>query len=175
MTLKDGRTLTIRQAVAEDAAAILRYIKRVAGESENIPFTADEFTTTVEQEVEIIEDHALTDNKIFLIGLIDGEIASVLNFVGGQRQRVRHAGEFGLTVRESFWGLGVGTQMMTLLIDWAKSTGIIRRINLIVRADNRNAIQLYQKFGFAEEGVKRRNFLIDGVFYDSLYMGIDLD
>lgn len=173
--LKDGRTLTIREAAPDDAAAIVAYLQGVAHESPFLGFGPGEFTTTAEQEVAIIEDYIQSDNKIFLIGLIDGEIASVNNFAGGHRQRSRHVGEFGITVRESYWGLGIATHMLTLLIDWAKSTGIIRKINLVTRVDNHGAIHVYKKLGFVQEGVHRRAICLEGTFYDSIFMGIDID
>ncbi|TCP58176.1 RimJ/RimL family protein N-acetyltransferase [Tumebacillus sp. BK434] len=173
--LKDGRTLTIREAAPADAAMLVAYMQQVACESPFLGFGPGEFTTTPEQEVGIIEDHFQTDNKIFLIGLIDGEIASVTNFVGGQRQRSRHVGEFGITVRESFWGLGIATHMLTLLIDWAKATGIVRKINLLTREDNHAAIHLYKKLGFVQEGVHRKASYLEGTFYDAIFMGIDID
>ena len=60
------------------------------------------------------------------------------------------------------------------LLDWATKTRIITKINLRVRTDNRRAIQLYESKGFALEGTIRREFLIDGKYYDHHWMGIDM-
>ncbi len=173
--LKGGRQLTIRDARAADAAAVIEYVKRVAGESDNLTFGAEEFKVTLEQEVEIIEQHFAADNMVFLIGLIDGEVAAMLNFQGGTKRRTRHSGEFGISVRESFWGQGVATAMLQALLGWAKGTGVVRKINLRVRTDNQSAIHVYKKLGFTEVGRISREFLIDGVFYDTYLLEIEID
>lgn len=50
-----------------------------------------------------------------------------------------------------------------------------RKINLRVRTDNAAGIKLYKKLGFLEEGKLKRDFCIDGEFYDSLLMGLLID
>lgn len=48
--LKDGREVLIRPARAEDAAAVLDYLRLVGGESPNISFGAEGIGLTEEQE-----------------------------------------------------------------------------------------------------------------------------
>ena len=68
--------------------------------------------------------------------------------------------------------MGIGEELIRYLIDWSRSSGIIRKINLKVRTDNARGIRLYKKLGFEEEGTVRRDFQLDGVFYDSMLMGM---
>jgi len=42
----------------------------------------------------------------------------------------------GLTIRKLYWGLGTGSFILEFLIEVQKKTGIVRKINLKVRADN---------------------------------------
>jgi RimJ/RimL family protein N-acetyltransferase len=81
----------------------------------------------------------------------------------------------GISVRKAYWNLGIGYEMLDFLIKWAKDSGVVRKIDLLVRSDNQNAIRLYEKLGFKQEGLITRNFCIDGKFYDSLYMGLLID
>ncbi|MFT8392156.1 MAG: hypothetical protein ABF586_07065 [Sporolactobacillus sp.] len=51
-------------------------------------------------------------------------------------------------------------------------------LNLVAELNGRiieKAIHLYKKFGFTAEGVIKRDFLIDDVFYDSIAMGLLID
>ena len=64
--------------------------------------------------------------------------------------------------------------MLTKLIELAKKEGL-HRIGLDVIADNKRAIQLYQKFGFKIEGVKKDAYFgEDGKYHDELVMGLIL-
>ena len=98
-----------------------------------------------------------------------------LTFTGGNRLRTRHAGEFGITVTRGCQGVGLGRRLMAMLIDWARRGGIVRKINLLVRADNEAAIALYASLGFETEGRKRRDMLVGGTFHDALLMGLLVD
>ncbi|MFA6941118.1 MAG: GNAT family protein, partial [Clostridiaceae bacterium] len=162
MKIKDGRELLIRKAEIEDARKLAEYMMAIPKESDFLTFGENELNFTTEIEEKIINSMEGKDNSIMLLAVIDGEIAGNCTFRAGVRKRTRHAGEFGITVRKPYWGLGIGSLLMEALIFWAKDTKIIRKINLRVRTDNHKAIKLYEKFGFEREGIIRRDFLIDG-------------
>jgi len=173
--LKNGEKLIIREAKKEDAQGLIDYVSQIGGESDFLTFGAGEFNIPLEAEEEIIENSRKTDNSLFLVAEIDGEIIASLNFNGGRRSRTRHMGEFGLSVIKKYWGMGIGTRLIEYMIDWAKETGFIRKINLKVRADHEKGIRLYHKLGFEKEGVTTRFFLHKGVFYDAVEMGLKID
>jgi len=83
--------------------------------------------------------------------------------------------DLGITVKKLYWRRGIGREMMKYLTDWAKQTGIIRKINLSVRNDNVGAINLYKQFGFIEEGTSSWQLLINGKFYDTVIMGLKIE
>lgn len=173
--LRDGREIIIRRAVKSDAYKMVQYVSKIGGESDNLTFGLNEFDLTAEKEELIIESINSKDNSLMIVAELDGEIVSMLSFGGGVRPRTRHAGEFGITVKKAFWGLGIGGAMLDYMITWARDTRIIRKINLKARIDNKNAIALYKKYGFKEEGVTTRDLHINDVFYDSLLMGLEID
>lgn len=107
--------------------------------------------------------------------LLEKEENKYLNFSSGSRPRIVHTGEFGVSVLKEYWGNGIGTELISYLINWSKKSGLIRKINLIVRDDNFSAIHVYKKLGFNEEGVITRNLQINGRFYDALFMGYSID
>jgi len=53
----------------------------------------------------------------------------------------------GIAISEKYKGLGLGTKMITKLIDFASEKKILT-IFLTVDVENKNAINLYQKCGF---------------------------
>lgn len=175
VVLKSEDEIIIRKAAVEDGEKIIDYMYAVGEESEYLAFGANELEITIQKERQIIEDINSKDNSIMAVALLDGEIVGSIVFRGGERSRIRHVGELGVTVRKSYWGLGIGSALMEYLIEWAKDTGIIRKINLRVRTDNKSAIKLYKKYEFKEEGILTRDFCVDGKFFDSLHMGLSID
>ena len=175
IVLKDGSKMIIRRARKEDAPPIIRYLQQVGGESDFITFGRGEFEKTVEEEERFIESISSQKNALFILAEKDGRIIGNLSFAGGPRKRVEHVGEFGVTVLKEFWGIGVGKALIQHLIDWSRETGIIRKINLRVRTDNFSAISAYEKLGFVQEGIRTRDLCIDGVFHDSICMGLEID
>lgn len=165
----------IREVTVRDAQKVVEYQNTISGESDFLTFGEGEFGIGVEEEQKYIERVLLKENSLFLIAEVEGKIVGSLTFAGGDRKRVAHVGTFGMSVLKEFWGQGVGTALLGTLIQWSQKKAVIRKINLRVRTDNLRAIQLYKKMGFVEEGVMKRELLIDGTFYDSLLMGLCLD
>jgi len=165
----------IRKAVKSDAKELIEYLNIIGGESDFLTFGAGQFEKNVEQEEEFLLSTSKKKNALFIIAEIDGRIVGNLNFSAGPRERTAHTGEFGISVLKEHWGIGIGEELLKYLINWSKASGIIRKINLKVRTDNTKAISLYKKFGFVEEGLIKRDFLINGKFYDSLLMGLLID
>lgn len=173
--LRNGKEMTIRKAAKSDAPKMVEYLSVIGGESDNLTFGLNEFKPTAEEEESMIESRNSSNNSLMIVAEIDGEIVSMLSMACGTRPRTRHVGEFGITVRKPYWGLGIGNAMLDFLIDWAGNTNIVRKINLRVRSDNTKAIALYKKHGFKEEGLTTRDFYINEVFYDSINMGLQID
>jgi RimJ/RimL family protein N-acetyltransferase len=172
--LNDGRVLLVREAAAEDAHAVLEYVEEISGESDFLSFGPGEFEITEVEEVEVLRTYHDADNQLYIIGLIDTTIVASLSFSGGRRPRHRHSGEFGMSVRRAYWGLGIGSLMLDTFIDWAKGTQIVKKINLRVRTDNQRAIALYARKGFVNEGTLRKEVCIDGQYFDHHCMGLEV-
>lgn len=172
---KESEKLIIREANKFDAKALVDYINIIGGESDFLTFGAGEFGKSVKQEEEFIESVLQKKNAVVIIAEIDGKIVGNLGFSGGMRERLAHVGEFGVSVLKEYWGKSIGEELIKYLINWSKNSKIIRKINLRVRTDNTRGIKLYKKLGFLEEGTLKRDFLINGEFYDSLSMGLIID
>jgi RimJ/RimL family protein N-acetyltransferase len=172
--LANGRVLLIREADGEDTRAVLDYVNAVCGESDFLSFGPGEFERTEPEEEEYLRQCRAAGNRLYLLGMIDGIVVATLSFAGGQRPRLRHSGEFGMSVRKVCWGLGIGSLMLDALIQWAGEGGIVKKINLRVRTDNRRAIRLYESKGFVMEGALRKEILLDGRYYDHYWMGLEL-
>lgn len=164
---------TIREAAPDDAARVVAYMRVIADEPDNgISFaSADEFPYSVEDERQIIADYAQSPTALFLLAEADGEIISVATCRAGNRG-YRHTVELGITVRCDRRNQGVGTAMMRYLIDWARISPDVHRLELQVFPNNARAIHVYEKLGFVHEGVRRQAFCKAGQFLDLVLMGM---
>lgn len=166
--------LIIRPATRHDAKDIIKHVKTVGDETDFLTFSSEQFNVTVDEEIKIIANHNSSDNQIFIIAEYEGQIIGVANMMASQKPRLKHIGEFGISVIKSFWRCGVGTAMINYLIDWAKSTEILTKINLMVQKDNLRAIETYKKIGFEVEGEMKRAMYLHGAYHDAFHMGICL-
>jgi len=166
-------TVIIRQALPQDAAQIIAYLRQVFAEPGVSLITAPgEFNPTTESEARIIIDMARSDNSLFLVAEKDGQIVGQLTLDGGKRRNVRHTAILGITVAQAWRGQGVGRRLMEHAIEWARAGGILTRIELHVFVRNAHAIRLYESCGFEHEGRRRRAARRDGEYVDDLVMAL---
>jgi RimJ/RimL family protein N-acetyltransferase len=174
-TLTDGRALVIKEAETGDAAAVVAALNRIGGQTDFLTFGENGFAVSVEAQESVIAIFQERPNALMLLAEVEGNLAGVLTFEGGPRPRLAHTGEFGISLLQAYWGLGIGTRLLEGMIEWAKASGVVRKINLRVHEHNQQALSLYQKLGFQPEGIITREYLIDGQFYANILMGLTID
>jgi RimJ/RimL family protein N-acetyltransferase len=83
-------------------------------------------------------------------------------------------GEIGMFVAAPWRGRGAGTALVAAAIDWARARGL-HKLTLSVFPHNDAALALYRKFGFVEEGRRRRHIRrSSGELWDLVDMGLEL-
>lgn len=169
-TLKNGLELTLRKAEPEDAAAILAYLNRIGGESDNLTFGENGLNLPPEQEAAFIQSVNASKTSVMLVGFVEGEVACLGDLSASTKERLAHVGEVSVSVGKKFWRQGVGEQLMKALMDFARDTGVLETLHLGVKADNAGAIALYRKLGFTEYGRFPRFFHVNGQYYDEILM-----
>ncbi|MDA8193599.1 MAG: GNAT family N-acetyltransferase [Thermaerobacter sp.] len=162
----------IREATEADAPAMIAYMRHLTAESGiYIPWTPGEFTLTVADEETVIARHRARLNAVILLAFSpDDHLIGLWNALGSERQALRHAIEFGMSVAQEHRGHGVGGALLEAGLAWAASTELVSRVELQVYRENAAAIHLYQKHGFEHEGCRRRAFYQNGRYYDALLM-----
>ena len=173
--LKNGQTCILRQSQEDDAQNILDFLNKICAETDFITYGKGEFNCTPEEEHKFIQEHLEDNNKMHVLAEINGNIVGMSDFTGGKQKRIHHIGEFGILVLRKYWSMGIGSALIETIIEWAKKTSIVRKINLKVRVDNKRAIMLYKKYGFVKEGEISRQLLINNKFYDAYLMGLEID
>ncbi|WP_230463632.1 GNAT family N-acetyltransferase [Burkholderia ubonensis] len=105
------------------------------------------------------------------VAVLAGHVVGWCDVLPTHGQARSHVGTLGIGLIPSARHLGIGSKLMGVTIAAAWSKGFTR-IELSVRADNKNAKALYERLGFEAEGLMRRAFQIDGVYYDCYSMAL---
>jgi L-phenylalanine/L-methionine N-acetyltransferase len=87
-----------------------------------------------------------------LVAEKEGVIVGQLGFEVCQNARRRHVASFGMAVHDDYQKQGIGSQLLSEIIDLAENWLNVQRIELTVYTDNHSAIALYEKHGFVIEG-----------------------
>ncbi|MFE6168970.1 GNAT family N-acetyltransferase [Viridibacillus arvi] len=170
--LKNGNEVTIKEATRNDAQQMINFYNVVGGETDFLSFGKNEFNRDVEQYKKFIDSTSLEQNSIILIATLKGEIIGIASINSSQKDRTKHVGTLGIVVSEQLIGQGLGRKLMEELINWATSNGVTKKISLVTREDNTFAIGLYEKLGFEKEGLIKNDNFINGVYYNTLVMGL---
>jgi putative acetyltransferase len=105
-----------------------------------------------------------------LVAVIDGRVVGELGLHVYPGPRRRDVGAIGMAVHDDFHNRGVGSALMTAMIELADGWLGLRRIELEVYTDNPGGIHLYEKFGFVIEGTARQFARRAGGFVDAHHM-----
>lgn len=166
--------ITYRNAELKDAEQIVDFYNYVGGETTYLSFEKDEYPLNVDEQIKAIEKLEGNQTNIMLLAMDGAEIAGIATINSSHKIKARHEGELGIVVAKKYQGQGIGTELITRLIEWAKGNGVTTRIRLDTRTDNVKAVSLYLKFGFAVEGCCKNSTLLDGKYYDLYIMGMML-
>ena len=115
---------------------------------------------------------AYIDNgQPYWVALVNGTVSGWCGIQPVHGQARAHVGMLGMGLLSAVRGQGIGQPLLQAAIDAAFAYGFTR-IELTVRADNARARALYERTGFAYEGLQRDAFRVDGVYYDICAMAL---
>ncbi len=115
-----------------------------------------------------------TDNKMVLFGIQDKASGELLGYTKlFNINWIHRTTYFGIIIgEEDARGRGVGRETIQLITNYAFMNLNLRKILLEVVENNNAAINLYQKIGFATEGLLKEHVFIDGVYQNVLIMAL---
>ena len=174
LTLKNQKTVTIRQAEIDDAEKLLHCIKTYIPQSEYIPKLEQEIKLTIEQEKEWIYYFLTNENSLLLIAEFNNEIVGNIDLTGNRRKIMEHTAVIGMGMLKEWRNTGLGTALLKLAIEWAKENSILELLWLQVYTDNELGLGLYRKSGFVENGIMKNFFKQDGKYFDNLTMTMNV-
>ncbi|QTL52455.1 GNAT family N-acetyltransferase [Priestia aryabhattai] len=166
--------LNVRIATVEDADAIVAIKQEIVITNdfllrlpEEVQETAEEYRKKIQMRQE--------NGGLTLIVEFNSQVVGFLSFQRPSYMRLHHTGSFGICVKQEFSNKGVGTTLLSYLIEWSKEQKGLEKINLDVFSNNKRAIHLYKKLGFKEEGKQINQIrLKDGSYADIVFMALSI-
>lgn len=165
-----GKLINLRPLLKSDAPAMYKSImedeegKRLTGSKGTFTFEGTEKHCARLFDAKDRVDYAITlkDDPAFI-----GEV--VLNNI----QVEERSASFRIALAgKEYFNKGYGTEAMMLILKHGFETLGLHRIGLDVYDFNPRALHVYEKVGFVREGVIRDDLMWDGVYYDSIMMGM---
>lgn len=148
IALRDGRKVILRSPVPQDAAADLRCMRTVFGETEFLLGSPEDVDDDVQAHAARLLA-AAEDPYGCLLLCADGSgeiIARLHGFVKPAR-KLCHRFRLGLCVRRAYWGQGIARAMLATAEETARRLGCLQ-MELEVMAHNARAIRLYEREGY---------------------------
>ena len=143
-----GKKIIIREFSKKDvknAKAFLDFINSFV--DEDAMLSINKKKTLGEEKDWLRHTAAEKKERVYLLAECDGKIVAAAD-IGVLRGRQSHIGEFGITVREGYRGIGLGEYIMRKTINLARKRLTIKIIQLKVFTNNKPANGLYKKMGF---------------------------
>jgi len=167
------QNIVYRTPKEEDAAAIVAFYNRVGGQTDFLSFGKDEYPLDAAAQAAAIGRLKGDPTNLMLLATRGEAIVGIATIGSSPKAKFRHSGELGIVIDRDDWNKGIGTRLITQLLEQLKTNGITSRVSLSTRADN-PAIRLYRRLGFAEEGRGKNAVLEKGVYHDLVLMSMML-
>jgi len=151
--------LHIRRATVADAPRIVAGINTVCAEGGY--FYTPHYLPTPQWEAALQRLESVPDHLLLVAEIGSAFVGAAQLFPLSTDQANGRVGELGIYVLMPFRGKGVGTALMRELLCRASIWGYTE-IVLSVLSTNERAIRLYEKFGFATQGRRRREYAFIG-------------
>ena len=158
VVLKNNKKCLIRDAVGDDAPEVLNVFLVTHEQTDYLSSYKDETTFDAEFEKKFLNDIVDSEEKIYLVAVVDGHIVGTASVFSIGANKVKHRAKFGIAIEKDYWGVGIGQALTAACIEFSKSAGYFQ-LELEVVSDNMGAISLYRKMGFIEFGRNPRGFI----------------
>ena len=105
-----------------------------------------------------------------IVAVSEDRVIGNLGIAREPSRETRHIASLGMAVIEEWRGRGVGSALLAEAFRWAAWTGV-EKIALSVYPHNQRAVNLYEKFGFVQEGTLTGHSKKSYGYEDEVLMG----
>ena len=175
--LKNGEKVIIRHLKESDKDGVWKNFNDVLEEGTYLPV----FTPVIlEVEKDTWYENIKREKEICIIAEIP-TLKSPFNIIGQceisnlEWEAATHVGNLGIIVNQKYRDMGIGFNLIDSAIRESKILNNKEKIVLSCFSTNKSALHLYKKLGFQVVGLKKKQFYMDGVYYDEVIMELWID
>ncbi len=177
IAIKNGEEILIRHVRESDTDGVWNNFNEVVDEGIYLPvffpvrsqFEKQNWYNTLKRDKEIciVAINPLVKGSQAVIGQC--EISNL------EWDAANHVGRLGIIVKKEFRDLGIGYHLIDVAIRESRKLNYKEKIILSSFLNNERALKLYQRIGFKEVGVRKRQFYMEGKYYDEILMELWID
>ena len=111
------------------------------------------------------------EGNLTVYAQVAGELIGMAGAGWSSKAKLRHVAEvYSVYISPAQRGQGIASQLMRRLLAELSTLPQLEKVCLTVNSAGQPAISLYQRFGFENVGMARRQLYVAGQYYDLLYM-----
>ena len=172
--LRNGEILTITSPTLDDAQQLADYANTIRYESRFITMSEEDELSTKTSQEKWVQSTLNNNRSVIFSAKINNKLVGSGNLgPKSNKARLTHRCDMGVSVLKEYWGLGIASEIMKVIIEKAKEIGF-EQIELQVVEENAPARHLYKKFGFYETGINHGMKYADGTYAKLILMQKDL-
>lgn len=161
-----------RSAREDDAEKYVAHMNKAGGESDFLAFSQGEFYLDAARAAAVIAPLIHSDNQAFFVAEEGDRIVGICILESSHMPRLAHAAELRIAVQKEFWGSGVAKTLMNMAVDFFERNPVLTRLALQVSTRHERGIELYRRFGFADEGIKKMGMRVGDTYHDLVMMAV---
>jgi [ribosomal protein S5]-alanine N-acetyltransferase len=131
------------------------------------------YPNSLESLKEYVNNNKNNDLNVFFAIVLKENKYHIGNIKLGPINWIHRFADVGIIIGEkNYWGKGYGTEAIKLVADYAFYTLNLNKLNSGCYAVNRASIKAFEKAGFAQEGVKKKQYFFEGKYIDDVQLGL---
>jgi len=166
---RSGKEAVLRTPEWGDLDDLLELINALVDEGADIKI---EERKTREEEIDWLSGVIARMEKgkaIPMVAEVDGKVVASSEIIRGGFRCESHLGDLGIIITSGYRDMGIGTEMMKVLLELARIMGL-KAVTLSAFSTNGRAIHVYEKVGFVETGRIPNGLFKNGKYIDRIIM-----
>jgi RimJ/RimL family protein N-acetyltransferase len=167
---KNGQEITLRPAEIDDSCAIINAVRSTALERSYV--LMEHYGRNSESEKEYISGLDRGRN-LLVVAVAEADVVGCLAALqadAGRWESTSHILHLGLHLRETYRGLGIGSEMLAYAEAWALQQGF-KKLEASIFTGNKRSLHLFNRAGFTEEGVRKVRVRVGNDYLDEVLVG----
>lgn len=169
-SLSEGQKIRIREVEIIDTLPLIKCIRTYLING-FIPVTVEEYDMQIEKYILWIDTIKKHSHDLLIVAEYKDQIIGNLDLQTLKRKMLSHNMELGMGVHPAWQKIGVGGKLLAAGMNYAFSHPRILNVIIQVFATNTQAIHLYKKAGFQQDGIQKNYIqLPNGKYVDNILM-----